>query len=317
MRAIERIRPAFACILLMLLTATTAVAQDSCPKTILGAKTNCIPRNEEPVDFTLNVFEHGVDEVFYFSSYDFQTGGTTYTVRDLGGKVGGDIAVFSTQETVGQWAAPGDWQAMLEARIAGDFKEATDFGKAARFQVRGGVARQISFTWKGSDRTTILGLIHNRRVIAAVSGCGKGATAVKALMSNPRRTSRAENEAAYARASRDRKDAGGGVSAAAGEIPQTLRAFAVEWDGFDKPVSGLLRLGQGTVQTLSMTLPEGTGQCTGTFEAREELRGVWFIRCENGLTASGSYLAHGAGKGSSGEGLDSEGRRVAFTIAGS
>ena len=65
-----------------------------------------------------------------------------------------------------------------------------------------------------------------------------------------------------------------------------------------------------------MTLPEQLGVCKGTYLMTENHTGVWSIACNNGMSASGTLIAYGSGKGSSGEGLDEDGNPVKFTMGG-
>ena len=95
------------------------------------------------------------------------------------------------------------------------------------------------------------------------------------------------------------------------------RSIAMQWEGVDGVLSGNISIGQGNIQRIELTLPQGRGNCVGKAEFREKPRGIWFVKCDNGLTASGSFLAHGAGRGSSGEGFDNDGKRVQFTVSGS
>lgn len=96
------------------------------------------------------------------------------------------------------------------------------------------------------------------------------------------------------------------------------RPIAVEWSGYDKPIAGMIELqqarGGGTVR---MTLPNNDGQCSGSYRLEPGRGGTWEISCTNGLTASGTLRDHGAGRGSSGEGTDSKGRSIKYTLGAS
>lgn len=94
-----------------------------------------------------------------------------------------------------------------------------------------------------------------------------------------------------------------------------IRPLAVEWSGYDKPVAGNIELeqtrGGGTVR---LTLPNNEGQCSGSYRLEPGRGGTWEVSCTNGLTASGTLRDHGAGRGSSGEGIDSKGRSIKYTL---
>jgi hypothetical protein len=90
-----------------------------------------------------------------------------------------------------------------------------------------------------------------------------------------------------------------------------LRALSVEWEGMDGPIAGWVDFAKGDV---SLTLTDGL-KCTG-FERSSGSKGTWAIQCDNGLTATGTYEGRGKGKGSTGEGIDSEGRAIRFNVAG-
>jgi hypothetical protein len=106
------------------------------------------------------------------------------------------------------------------------------------------------------------------------------------------------------------------ASAASGQNIIT-RAFAAEWEGMPSPVSGFIKLGNSGSGTISLTLPDRLGNCKGEFVQKMPSGGIWNLTCDNNLRASGTYVAHGRGKGSSGVGTDSKGRDIKYTISGS
>ncbi len=73
----------------------------------------------------------------------------------------------------------------------------------------------------------------------------------------------------------------------------------------------------GRSGTIRFTLPNNEGTCGGHYSIEANGRGTWQIRCINGLTASGTLQAHGADRGSSGEGTDSKGRSIKYTLGAS
>jgi len=99
---------------------------------------------------------------------------------------------------------------------------------------------------------------------------------------------------------------------------RVTRSFTAKWEGYTGGIQGALSLyekdGKGIV---SFTLPDAHGKCTGNYQFDKTGTGSWKAACERGLTASGSFEALGKGKGSTGEGVDSLGRSIRYTIAGS
>lgn len=95
------------------------------------------------------------------------------------------------------------------------------------------------------------------------------------------------------------------------------RAIAVNWDGLSTLLAGTVSIQQerGGGQ-ISIALPNKEGHCRGTYQIGQDQKGTWSIGCSNGLLASGTLVAYGEGKGSSGSGKDTKGRQVQFTIAG-
>lgn len=95
------------------------------------------------------------------------------------------------------------------------------------------------------------------------------------------------------------------------------RSIAVQWEGVDGPIAGYVQItDEGKFEKIDLTLPRGLGQCTGKANYKQPNRGLWFVKCGDGLTASGAFFAHGSGKGASGDGYDNNGRDVKFTISG-
>jgi hypothetical protein len=93
------------------------------------------------------------------------------------------------------------------------------------------------------------------------------------------------------------------------------RPIALRWDGLSSLISGTVTLHDGGRRgTIAGTLPSNAGQCEGTYEMTAQSSGVWSITCTNNMTASGTFEAYGAGKGSSGRGKDSNGNAVEYTI---
>ena len=113
-----------------------------------------------------------------------------------------------------------------------------------------------------------------------------------------------------------------GTAAPSGDgEPRAQFPVAYKWEGVTDLASGMLTTStKGTDGDLSASLRAGVGNCTGKWDRKggkpdtvEGSYGVWYMRCDNGLAASGSYEMTGRRQGT-GEGKDSNGRAVTFTF---
>lgn len=96
------------------------------------------------------------------------------------------------------------------------------------------------------------------------------------------------------------------------------RVLAVRWEGYSSLMVGEAVIQQNkSLVTLSVQLPNNEGTCTGVSQLTHSSNGIWTISCTNNLSAAGTFVANGAGKGSSGSGKDGNGRIVDFTMGGS
>lgn len=92
----------------------------------------------------------------------------------------------------------------------------------------------------------------------------------------------------------------------------------MSWEGYDKLIAGEITLDQSSNGgTVSTTLPDGDGTCSGQYQMQDRTSGTWSLACTNGMAASGTLKAYGSGKGSSGEGIDAKGNKVTYTVGGS
>jgi len=104
-----------------------------------------------------------------------------------------------------------------------------------------------------------------------------------------------------------------GISSGTGES----RPLAMQWEGYSKLIAGTVNLNQGKKGgTVSVTLPRNDGTCAGRYTMDTKTAGTWSLTCTNGMAASGTLTAYGSGKGSSGEGKDTKGNRVSYTLGG-
>ncbi len=95
------------------------------------------------------------------------------------------------------------------------------------------------------------------------------------------------------------------------------RPIAMNWEGYSKLIAGTVTLNQNKKSdSVAMTLPNGDGTCTGNYTMQNNTAGVWSLACSNGMAASGTLTAYGQGKGSSGEGVDTKGKKVTYTLGG-
>jgi hypothetical protein len=90
---------------------------------------------------------------------------------------------------------------------------------------------------------------------------------------------------------------------------------ALEWEGFGKLIAGTIeyRVNKGSGK-LAASLPNGIGECAGTYQYNKQQSGTWSVACTNGLSASGTMKAFGPHKGAEGQGTDIKGRKVRFTV---
>jgi hypothetical protein len=93
------------------------------------------------------------------------------------------------------------------------------------------------------------------------------------------------------------------------------RAIAMSWEGHEELIAGVITMNQSrNGGSVRLTLPNKMGTCAGDYAVVADREGTWKIACTNGETASGTFKGYGSGKGSSGVGTDSKGRKVSYTI---
>ncbi len=95
------------------------------------------------------------------------------------------------------------------------------------------------------------------------------------------------------------------------------RPISVTWEGYTELLKGTVvfkeTAGEGDVR---MLLPNGEGTCTGKYRFSDIKAAIatWAVACTNNLAASGSLKGLGRGKGFAGEGTDTKGKKVKFTL---
>lgn len=86
----------------------------------------------------------------------------------------------------------------------------------------------------------------------------------------------------------------------------------VHWGGVSEPLVGTIReVRRGDNGTMAIDLPQRQGTCVGEYKYTGRNVGTWTVQCPDNLTASGTFKS---GQGAHGEGIDSSGRKVTYTI---
>lgn len=94
-----------------------------------------------------------------------------------------------------------------------------------------------------------------------------------------------------------------------------VRPLVAEWDGDAQRIVGSIDIAQfSSSGRVWLSHPNQEDLCEGTYKVGAGLRGTWSLQCTNGDTAAGVLQAYGAGRGSSGVGTDSQGRRIRYTL---
>lgn len=93
------------------------------------------------------------------------------------------------------------------------------------------------------------------------------------------------------------------------------RPIAFSWEGYSTLAAGTATLEEsGKSGRIGISLPNGEASCEGRYEYGATTKGTWAVACSNGMAASGTFEGLGAGKGSQGNGKDTKGRAVKFTV---
>jgi len=87
----------------------------------------------------------------------------------------------------------------------------------------------------------------------------------------------------------------------------------VRWDGYAKPVIGIIEIHSGVSATLTMELPDSGGTCRGGYFGKPN--GRWSVVCQDSQYGSGTVAIVQSGRGTSGVGKDSLGRNIEFSVA--
>jgi len=93
------------------------------------------------------------------------------------------------------------------------------------------------------------------------------------------------------------------------------RTLAVRWEGYGNLMVGEVVIQQNkSLATLRVQLPAGSGACIGVSQLTTSSSGIWTMSCPSSVSASGTFVSAGDGKGASGVGKDSVGRAVEYTM---
>lgn len=103
---------------------------------------------------------------------------------------------------------------------------------------------------------------------------------------------------------------------AAGSGDREVRPLIAEWDGDTQRIVGSIDIAQNAPGgRVWLSHPNQEDICQGSYRFVDRNgRGTWSLTCTNGDTASGVLQAYGEGRGSSGSGTDSHGRRIRYTL---
>jgi hypothetical protein len=104
------------------------------------------------------------------------------------------------------------------------------------------------------------------------------------------------------------------VRARASAPVRNVRPVAFEWKRYPDLLAASIDLEETRAGgTIEVSLPKNDGRCKGSYRVTGN-QGTWQMACDNGLKATGTLRPHGPGLGSSGEGVDSDGHAIRFTV---
>lgn len=93
------------------------------------------------------------------------------------------------------------------------------------------------------------------------------------------------------------------------------RAVLVVWEGHTNPLRGTVEFNESmTTARVSLNVAGSNEKCLGVSTLQGRQDGTWAISCDNGTTATGKWQGIGTGRGSIGEGLDNQGKKVSFVV---
>lgn len=92
------------------------------------------------------------------------------------------------------------------------------------------------------------------------------------------------------------------------------RSLAMNWVGYKNLIVGEIEFKEkNNVGSLKLQLPNNDGKCEGTY-ALSTTQGTWSLLCSNKMSASGNLVLNSTDGSVTGEGKDTKGNKVEFTI---
>ncbi|UEM19369.1 hypothetical protein JL100_020050 [Skermanella mucosa] len=101
---------------------------------------------------------------------------------------------------------------------------------------------------------------------------------------------------------------------------QGIRPMAFTWEGYTALMSGIMEFKEhGRTGAIELVMTDQT-KCRGYYSFTEEKmnknKGSWFLRCENGLGADGTFETTGSNGGVVATGKDDRNRSVSAIVGG-
>ena len=94
------------------------------------------------------------------------------------------------------------------------------------------------------------------------------------------------------------------------------RSIALSWEGYNSLIAGSVSFSETDYKgTLRLSLPNGDGECNGSYSLQKDGKGTWQIGCTNNMGAAG-ILKWNEVNGVTGTGRDYNDKKVKFTVAG-
>ena len=94
------------------------------------------------------------------------------------------------------------------------------------------------------------------------------------------------------------------------------RSIALSWEGYSSLIAGSVNFNEADYKgTLNLSLPNGDGDCSGSYSLQSDGKGTWQIACTNDMGAAGT-LKWNKTNGVTGRGRDHNDKKVKFTVAG-
>ena len=90
----------------------------------------------------------------------------------------------------------------------------------------------------------------------------------------------------------------------------------MSWKGYDNLILGSLTFKEeDLIGNINVKLPNNDGNCKGTY-ALSTKKGTWSLLCTNDMSASGTLKWNNQDGSVTGEGKDTKGNVVKFTVEG-